>query len=54
MKTIGRVYIIIFNCITCYHIKYSKIHENFTTEEFIKESELLNETNEKILTTKKK
>ena len=55
MKTIGRVTILLFLIVLLVIISsIQKIQENFTTEEFIKEAELLNVVNEKILNLPKK
>lgn len=50
MKIIGRVSILLFLIVLLVIISsIQKIQENFTTEEFIKEAEILDETNKKIL-----
>ena len=55
MKTIGRVSILLFLIVLLVIISsIQKIQENFTTEEFIKEAELLNVVNEKTLNLPKK
>ena len=50
MKTIGRVSILLFLIVLLVIISsVQKIQENFTTEEFIREAEVLDEVNQKIL-----
>lgn len=50
MKTIGRVSILLFLIVLLVIISsIQKIQENFTTEEFIREGEILDEANQKIL-----
>ena len=50
MKTIGRVSILLFLIVLLVIISsIQKIQENFTTEEFIREAEVLDEVNQKIL-----
>lgn len=49
MKTIGRVSILLFLIVLLVIISsIQKVQENFTTEEFIKEGEMLDEVNQKI------
>ena len=50
MKTIGRVSILLFLIVLLAIISsVQKIQEKFTTEEFIREGEILDDVNQKIL-----